>query len=474
LQSKGNRTYQVGRYLVDLERREIGSNGSSVFLGWRQFEALRLLIEAHGDVVARERFFERLWKGAAVDESNLTKCISQIRKGLRDGDAGAEYVETIPGVGYRLAASVAPVESPSDVAGHSAPSQPVAVPRPHRRWNWIYVLAAGFILSATFGVGVQWRDRANLRRQAREALQEGENLSRRGDYAGAVNVLQRAIQLDPRLAMAYGALAHALHRQAGGAILPRPDRTTPSIEAARKAVALEPDCAKCQATFGFFLFYHGWQWASAEIHLRDSIRLDPNDESLRPPMAMLMAATSRPRDALEHIDFAVAKRPYRASWHGIRAVVLYQSRRFPEAVQAAEQALSLDGNEKQSWDTRGKALIQMGRGEEGVVAIAQGHFGRNSPEANLIVKSGGTEAGLRKLLDLTRGTVGEAQWAWRRALWYATLNEVDQALDGLETAYRLGNLNVLYFETEPMLDPVRSHARYRELARQVGIRAGER
>src|SRR5262245_11184897 len=102
----GNNCYRVGKFLVDLRQRRVSSNGTTLDLSWREFEALGLLIEADGQVVEKQAFFSRLWPDLAVDESNLTKCISQLRKVLTEIDPGMEYLETAPRIGYRLAAPV--------------------------------------------------------------------------------------------------------------------------------------------------------------------------------------------------------------------------------------------------------------------------------------------------------------------------------------------------------------------------------
>src|SRR5688572_147252 len=112
---------------------------------------------------------------------------------------------------------------------------------------------------------------------------------------------------------------------------PRPPGQSPSVEAAERAVALDPRCGNCQGTLGFFLFYHDWQWARAEVHLQEAIRLEPSKEAIRPSYALLLVATGRAAHALEQIELALSKRPYEIGWHVIRASILYVAGKYPDA-----------------------------------------------------------------------------------------------------------------------------------------------
>jgi DNA-binding winged helix-turn-helix (wHTH) protein len=52
----------------------------------------------------------QVWPDAFVEEGNLNKNISVLRKTLGQWDGGREYIETVPKRGYRFAASVNEVE----------------------------------------------------------------------------------------------------------------------------------------------------------------------------------------------------------------------------------------------------------------------------------------------------------------------------------------------------------------------------
>jgi TolB-like protein len=75
-------------------------------LGLRSLDLLLLLAQRPGEVVPKDTIIETVWRGAAVEESNLTVQISTLRRILdRDRKQGS-CIQTVPGRGYRFAASI--------------------------------------------------------------------------------------------------------------------------------------------------------------------------------------------------------------------------------------------------------------------------------------------------------------------------------------------------------------------------------
>jgi len=182
----------IGRVVVDWDGRRVSRNGSAAELNWRGREALEMLVAAEGRVVDRDSLAKRLWPDTLVDETSLTKVMSQLRKTLQEVDPGTEYVETIPRVGYRLAVAVQP--------GEAAP------PKPVRNWRWAAGMAA-VVLAA--GAAAPWlAGWWEQNRDAEKAYAEGMRLVRKRDYEAAkksVEEFRKAIELNPGHARAWAA-----------------------------------------------------------------------------------------------------------------------------------------------------------------------------------------------------------------------------------------------------------------------------
>ncbi len=98
-----------------------------VHIGARALDLLIVLVEHADRVVTKDELFARVWPRLVVYEGNLKTQVALLRKALRDGQAGARYVMTVPGRGYRF---VAPLSStgPPQLAGPRASARVTGLP----------------------------------------------------------------------------------------------------------------------------------------------------------------------------------------------------------------------------------------------------------------------------------------------------------------------------------------------------------
>src|SRR6476469_8198577 len=102
-------------FTVDTVNRAVLQNGHAVPLGSRAFDILVTLIRHRDRIVDKDDFLREAWHGAVVEESNLTKQISQVRKVLEDTPSSHRYIITVPGTGYRFVARVDEREEVEDL-----------------------------------------------------------------------------------------------------------------------------------------------------------------------------------------------------------------------------------------------------------------------------------------------------------------------------------------------------------------------
>ncbi|AXC11595.1 Sensor histidine kinase [Acidisarcina polymorpha] len=94
----------LGQYTISWEPPQLREGERLIRLSPKQFKVLELLVEARGKVVSKPLFFTKVWKGSFVEDSNLTQTIFLIRRALGKLPDGSEFIETLPGRGYRLTA----------------------------------------------------------------------------------------------------------------------------------------------------------------------------------------------------------------------------------------------------------------------------------------------------------------------------------------------------------------------------------
>ena len=100
------RSYEFGPFRLDAAEYSLSRDGQNIPLTPKVFQTLVVLVENSGHVVDKEELYKQVWQGAFVEETNLTKNISILRKILSEGDAGTSFIETVPKHGYRFVVPV--------------------------------------------------------------------------------------------------------------------------------------------------------------------------------------------------------------------------------------------------------------------------------------------------------------------------------------------------------------------------------
>ncbi len=96
-------TLRVGDLSLDPATRRVTRAGTPVDLTPRQFALLELLMGSPGVVLSRQQILEHVWDFAFDGDPNIVEVyVSQLRRRI-DQPFGASSVQTVRGVGYRLA-----------------------------------------------------------------------------------------------------------------------------------------------------------------------------------------------------------------------------------------------------------------------------------------------------------------------------------------------------------------------------------
>src|SRR6266487_4573817 len=98
--------YQFGPFRLDPEKHRLFRDGDPVHLTPKSVEALIVLVQNPGKLLERETLMQAVWADTFVEDANLTVAISHLRKALGQNGEAADYIETIPRVGYRFVAEV--------------------------------------------------------------------------------------------------------------------------------------------------------------------------------------------------------------------------------------------------------------------------------------------------------------------------------------------------------------------------------
>jgi DNA-binding winged helix-turn-helix (wHTH) protein len=99
-------TYEFGPFRVDARERTLRRDGVLVPLTPKVFDILLVLVHNGGRVLTKTEMMDLVWPDTAVEESNLGRNVSTLRKALGEKPDDHQYIETIPWRGYRFVAKV--------------------------------------------------------------------------------------------------------------------------------------------------------------------------------------------------------------------------------------------------------------------------------------------------------------------------------------------------------------------------------
>jgi two-component system, OmpR family, KDP operon response regulator KdpE len=93
----------VGDLVVDVPRHKVTVAGSIVKLTRKEFDLLRMLARNAGRIVTHRQILREVWGPAHEDDVHYLRVyIGHLRQKLGDDPANPQFIESEPGVGYRL------------------------------------------------------------------------------------------------------------------------------------------------------------------------------------------------------------------------------------------------------------------------------------------------------------------------------------------------------------------------------------
>jgi len=116
--------YEFGPFRLDTAERLLLRNGEEVSLTPKIFDLLLVLVENGGRILEKDELMKAVWPDAMVEETNLTRNISTLRRALGEGQDTRKYIETIPWRGYRFVASVREIANNNTEMAMTTPSSP--------------------------------------------------------------------------------------------------------------------------------------------------------------------------------------------------------------------------------------------------------------------------------------------------------------------------------------------------------------
>lgn len=121
----GEQVYEFKGFRLEAAQRRLLYNGQPVPLKPKILDLLLLLVQMRGRLVEKDELMKEIWPNTIVEENNITVSMSILRKTLGEGRAGRQFIETVPGRGYRFVAAVKIISSEEET-----PPEPPGIAEP--------------------------------------------------------------------------------------------------------------------------------------------------------------------------------------------------------------------------------------------------------------------------------------------------------------------------------------------------------
>lgn len=120
--------FEFGSFVLNPPERLLLRGGRPVEMPPKVFDLLLALVRARGHLLEKEELLRTVWEGSFVEEGNVNRQISTLRRILGDAAGSGRFIETVPKRGYRFIAPVRQIQQADEAVPFPAASEtPAAI-----------------------------------------------------------------------------------------------------------------------------------------------------------------------------------------------------------------------------------------------------------------------------------------------------------------------------------------------------------
>jgi len=285
---------------------------------------------------------------------------------------------------------------------------------------------------------------------------------------------RRALELDPNDALAWCVLADCESFSAIRGMSNPAESAAKAIEAARKAVELDPMLPDANMSLGFILSHSG-QVAEGLRYLQKGVELNPGHAAGWNVFGRSLYAFERIPEALEAIDRSINLDPLSMMNYTGAGDAYYFARQYEKSVFQYRMSLELDPRFDGTHTGLARSLEALGRFDEARAEYEEGRrlsgsvAGPSFGLAHVAAASGDTTEARRILAELTEARKTRVVSAWGLAVLHASLGDVEETFQWLDTAIEEKSPGLILLRVHPRLDSIKNDPRYWPLVKKLGL-----
>ena len=284
----------------------------------------------------------------------------------------------------------------------------------------------------------------------------------RGNYA-------KAVEIDPGYAAAFSGLANQLYYPGLFGYVPPRQAFTSMMNAASKALELDPTQASAHSSLALGKLHLHWNWTEAEEGFRRALRLDPGNTETLHFSAHNLLWSGREKESAHECSRALELDPFDPGLISCNGFHYLLSGQEDKALDAARRALAVDPKHGFPLLVMGWIYEQKGMFEEALSALRKSWDGtiKTASIAHAFARSGRRPAAEKILGDLLAESKGKYVSPYDIAVIYTGLDDKERALEWLNHAYEERAGFLIFVNSDPRFKPLRSEQRFQDLLRRM-------
>ena len=291
-----------------------------------------------------------------------------------------------------------------------------------------------------------------------------------------IKYFRKAIERDPRYALAYAGVADSYFALAGYRIMPGKEVFPVAKEAALKALEIDEGLAEAHTPLAAVLAENDFDLIAAEKEVRRAIELNPNYATAHQWYAeVVLVPLGRREEAIAEMERALQLDPLSLAINTDFGYILYLEREPDRAIVQLQKTLAMYKSFPAPHLYLGRAYVQKRMFAEAMqefqtaAKVSGGHPFYRAWLGYGYALSGNSSEAIRILDQLTQGSGGKYVSSYDVAAICVGLGRQDQAVRWLQKAYEERASHFHHIGLEPIFDPLRSDPRFEELVRRIGL-----
>jgi TolB-like protein/Flp pilus assembly protein TadD len=284
-------------------------------------------------------------------------------------------------------------------------------------------------------------------------------------------LLDSALALDSTYARAYGGLASLRGIAAYNRWVPREEGYAQARILARRALALDRSETVSHNVLGWIADRVDWDFATAEQHYRETLRIDPNNAGAMSSLAPVLMRQGRTAEAIQWAERAVENDPVSSAALNSLALIYAYAERQQDMIRTGELALQLTPNNPSYLINLARFKTQIGQFDEAIdlanrALALDPRSATQGSLASILARAGRRDEARALLEKLERDPRSSA---FMLAGIHRSLGNQESALNYLEQALRERDDRGQGVGIDPNWKAYRTNPRFQQLLNKHGL-----